>query len=117
MSESFFSASWYRVCDLRPRIRAHVKLHRHLYRERRCYVLEDSVSGRNHRLSSAAHLLIGLLDGERTVQEAWDLVVARLEDDAPTQDETIRLLGLLHLSDALICDVSPDTDQMFRRTR
>jgi putative peptide zinc metalloprotease protein len=59
--------------------------------------------------------IAGLMDGERTAQQIWDLAVSRLGDDAPTQDETIRLLGLLHDADVLVCNVSPDTAELLHR--
>ena len=117
MSQSLFSPSFYRVAQLRPQIRSHARLHRHHYRGQRWYVLQNRTTGRCHRLSPAAHLLIGLMNGERTTQEIWDAASDRLGDDGPTQDETIRLLGLLHRADALRCDVLPDTEEMLRRTQ
>ncbi len=115
MTESLFSQSWYRVAGLKPRIRSHARIHRHDYRDVVWYVLEDSSSGRCHRFSAAAHYLIGLMDGERTVQEIWDAAAARLGDDAPTQDETIRLLGQMHAADVLLCDLPPDSREIFQR--
>jgi len=115
MTESLFSRSWYRVAGLKPRIRGHAKIHRHDYRDEVWYVLEDTSSGRCHRFSVAAHYLIGLMDGRRTLQEIWDAAVARLGDDAPTQDETIRLLGQMHAADVLLCDLPPDSREIFQR--
>ena len=57
------------------------------------------------------------MDGERTTQQIWEVATARLGDEGPTQDETIRLLGLLHSADVLRCDVSPDTVELFRRSQ
>lgn len=115
MAESLFSQSWYRVAGLRPQVRSHARIHRHDYRDEVWYLLEDTSSGRCHRFSAAAHYLIGLMDGERTVQEIWDAAVARLGDDAPTQDETIRLLGQMHAADVLLCDLPPDSREIFQR--
>ena len=115
MSDGFFSASWYRVAGLRPRLRRHVEFHRHRYRGRLWYVLQDHSTGRCQRLTPAAYLLAGLMNGERTTQEVWEAACARLGDDAPSQDETIRVLGLLHFADALRCDVSPDTVEILQR--
>lgn len=117
MSQSTFSPSWYRVAQLRPQIRSHARLHRHVYRGQRWYVLHNSTTGRCHRLSPVAHLLIGLMNGERTTQELWDAAIDQLGDDGPTQDETIRLLGLLYRADALRCDVPTDTAEMLLRTQ
>jgi putative peptide zinc metalloprotease protein len=115
MSGSLYSQSWYRVAGLKPRLRSHARIHRHDYRDAVWYVLEDTSSGRCHRFSVAAHYLIGLMDGARTVQQIWDAAVARLGDDAPTQDETIRLLGQMHAADVLLCDLPPDSREIFER--
>ncbi|MEH6608561.1 MAG: hypothetical protein V7696_04260 [Halioglobus sp.] len=115
MSDSFYSASWYRVAELKPRLRSHARLGRHVYRDRVWYVLQDVASGKSHRFSPAAYRFIGLTDGKRTVQQLWDEISNESGDEAPTQDEVIRLLGQLHAADALICDVVPDSEELFRR--
>jgi putative peptide zinc metalloprotease protein len=117
MSENLFSPSWYRVAQLRPDIRRHVHFHRHHYRGQLWYVLQDPATGRCHRLTPTAYRLMGLMNGRRTTQEIWEAASEQLGDDGPTQDETIRLLGLLHASDVLRADVSPDTAEMFRRSQ
>lgn len=116
-SDSLFSPSWYRVADLRPRLRGHIKVHRHAYRGQRWYVLEDLLSRRMHRFNPAAHYVLGLMNGKRTVQELWDLATNAFGDDAPTQDEMIRLLGQLHSADVLQSEVEPDVAELLRRTR
>lgn len=78
-------------------------------------MLQDHALGRSHRFSPAAHHFIGLMDGERSVQAIWEATCEKLGDDAPTQEEVIRLLGQLHSADALICDVPPDSVELFRR--
>lgn len=115
MSDALFSPSWYRVASLKPRIRAHALIHRHAYRDKVWFVLQDHAAGRSHRFSPAAHHFVGLMDGERTVQQLWEATSARLGDAAPTQEEVIRLLGQLHSADALLCDVPPDGMEVFRR--
>jgi putative peptide zinc metalloprotease protein len=115
VAETLLSASWYRVAALRPRVRAHASFHRHRYRGQTWYVLHDAASGRGHRLSAAAYRLIAAMDGQRTTQQVWDLACEQLGDDAPTQDETLQLLGLLHAADVLQCDLSPDTAELLER--
>src|SRR6187399_1094181 len=115
MAGMLFSPSWYRVAALKPRLRGHVEIHRHSYRDAIWFVLQDHSSGRSHRLTPAAYAFIGLMDGTRTVQNIWDLCNERSGRDAPTQDDVVRLLGQLHAADALICDVPPDTRELFRR--
>ena len=108
MPETLFSASWYRVKDLTPQLRRHAEIHRHLYRGEVWYVLQDPANDRFHRFTPAAHYVIGLMDGGRSVDEIWALATDELGDDAPTQDELIRLLGQLHSADVLQADVPPD---------
>ncbi|HHB76420.1 MAG TPA: hypothetical protein ENK84_07735 [Desulfobulbus sp.] len=112
---SLYSTYWHRVADIRPRLHSHVRLFRHTYRGQDWYVLQDPLSGRQHRFNRAAYTVIGLMDGRRTVQAIWDGTIAELGDEAPTQDETIRLLGQLHAADVLQSDIPADTLEMFER--
>ncbi len=115
MADSLFSPSWYRVAGLKPRLRSHAQVHRHQYRGQVWYVLQDLSSERFHRFSPSAYLIIGLMDGTRTVEEIWNIALVQLGDDAVSQDEVIQLLGQLHSADVLQCDVPPDTAELFRR--
>lgn len=115
MTSTLFSSSWYRVAALKPRLRNHVQIHRHDYRGQVWHVLEDPVGGRVHRFSPAAYRFIGAMDGRRDVDKIWQLLQSVHGDDAPTQDEVIRLLSQLHSADALVSDVAPDSLEVFRR--
>jgi putative peptide zinc metalloprotease protein len=116
MTRSLFSPSWYRVAGLKPRLRSHVEIHRHHYRGDLWYILQDHSSGKYHRFTPAAYLLIGLMDGQRTVDEIWEAGRVRLGEDAPTQEEMIQLLSQLHAVDALQADVVPDTRELLERS-
>ena len=115
MSQSLFSSSWYRVAELRPKLRSHARILRHVYRDKPYFVLDDVINQRVHRFTPETHAVIGLMDGERSVSEIWEVVTETLGDDAPTQDEMIQLLAQLHHSDVLQCDVSPDTEELLER--
>ena len=115
MSDTLFSPSWYRVAELKPRLRTHAQIHRHDYRGKIWFILQDHAAGRSHRFSPAGYRLIGMMDGKRTVQQLWDAINLQTGDQAPTQDEVIRLLGQIHAADALICDATPDSRELFRR--
>jgi putative peptide zinc metalloprotease protein len=115
MSEAFFSPSWYRVATLAPRLRSHAQLHRHRYRGQLWYVLQDRSNERFHRFSPAAYAFIGLMDGQRTVQDIWELYSTKLGDDAPTQPEVVQLLSQLHAADVLQCDIPPDIAELLHR--
>lgn len=117
MSTDLHSTSWYRVAELKPRLRSHVRIHRHHYRGELWYVLEDRVSRRMNRFNAVSHYVIGLMNGQRTVQEIWDSATTKFGDDAPTQDEMIRLLGQLHMAEVLQSEVTPDVSELLRRAQ
>lgn len=115
MADPFFSTSWYRVADLKPRLQPHVDIHRHRYRGHTWYVLHDHATGRVHRFTPASYLLIGNMNGERTLDEIWKAAAVQLEENAPSQDEVVRLLSQLHSSDLLRSDGPPETLELLER--
>ena len=112
---SVFSAHWYRVENLKPRLRAHVRIHRHHYRGERWHVLQDPSTGRTHRFGPHVYFMLALMDGSRSVSEIWNAALSELGDTAPGQNELITLLSQLHASDLLQCDVTPDSTEVFER--
>ncbi len=110
-----FSESWYRVKDLRARLRPSAQISRQYYRGERWYVVRDPAGNQFHRLSDPAYRFVGLLDGRRTVQEAWDLCGGQLADDAPTQPEVIQILSQLHAANLIETTVTADADVLLRR--
>jgi putative peptide zinc metalloprotease protein len=117
MSVGLYSSSWYRVAALRPRLRAHVAIHRQRFRGETWYVVQDHQVGRFHRLSPAAHHAVSLMDGRRTVQRIWEIVSDRLGEDQPTQEDMVRLLALLHGGDLLVGELPPDMDELAQRSQ
>ncbi|MEY8840110.1 PqqD family protein, partial [Cribrihabitans sp. XS_ASV171] len=115
MAESYLSTIWYRVADLQPKLRNHVSVHRHRYRGRAWYVLHDHASGRVHRFTPGAYMLIGQMDGGRTVDEVWRALAEAYDEDAPGQDEVIRLLSRLHQNDLIRYSGSPDVADLLER--
>jgi putative peptide zinc metalloprotease protein len=110
-----FSESWYRVVNLKPRLRGTAQISRQYYRGERWYVVRDAASNQFHRLSDAAYRFVGLLDGSRTVGEAWELVGGTLADDAPTQPEVIQILSQLYAANLVETDIPPDATVLLRR--
>src|SRR5213075_1544520 len=110
-----FSESWYRVADLRARLRPSAQISRPHYRGDRWYVVRDPAGNQFHRLSDPAYRFVGLLDGSRTVEEAWDLAGGQLADDAPTQPEVIQILSHLYSANLIDADVTPDATVLLRR--
>jgi len=117
MAGSLFSPSWYRVADLKPRLRRHTALHRHTYRDRIWWVLQDRITGQFHRFTPEAYELIGRMDGRRSLQEIWDASCARLGDLMPTQQEVIDLLSQLHQANVIQGDRAADIGELHGRRR
>jgi len=112
-----FSESWYRVVNLRPRLRPTAQISRQYYRGERWYVVRDPAGNQFHRLSDPAYRFVGLLDGSRTVGEAWDLVGGQLADDAPTQPEVLQILSQLFAANLIETDVTPDSAVVLKRQK
>ena len=115
MEKSFYSPSWYRVADLKPRLRTQARVHRQRFRGGLWYVVQNRASGHFHRFTPAAYLVVSLMNGERTVDVIWQLACGRLGDDALTQQDVVRLLSQLHQADLLHADVAPDLGEIATR--
>jgi putative peptide zinc metalloprotease protein len=111
----FLSSSWYRVASIRPKLREHVSISRHRYRGSSWYVLHDHVTGRAHRVSTSSYMIVGGLDGTRSVDQLWQDVASRLGEGSPSQDELIQLLAELHAADLLHTEVTPDSAALLER--
>lgn len=110
-----FSELWYRVADFKPRLSTHLVVRRHTYRSQTWFVLGDPASTKYYRFNAAAYRFLGLLDGQRTVQEAWDVCNAQLGDDAPTQRDCLDLLAQLQMYGLLRNDLPIDIQRLRER--
>lgn len=110
-----FHESWHRVAPLRPRLRPAIDMHRQRFRGQIWRVVQDPASNHHFRLNEPAYRFVGLLDGERTVDEAWRACMDRWGDEAPTQGEVIQLLGQLYSANLLSADVPGDAEAVLRR--
>lgn len=117
MANPFHSASWFQVARLRPRLKGHVRVRRHRYRGSIWYVIDDGAAGKSHRFPRGAYELAGRLNGESTVEQLWMLLVERLGEDAPTQDDVIAALGQLHGADLIASDAVPDSGEAHARQK
>lgn len=113
--EPFESPEWYRVADASVALCGDVELSRHVYLGRSWYVLADATSGKVHRITPAAQAFVGRLDGTRSVETVWRLIVGELGEDAPTQGEIVRLLTQLHAADLLAGEDRPLLDDLLER--
>src|SRR5512146_1355736 len=98
MDRATYSQTWDRIGPLRPKLRPGVVVHRRVFRRRRGYVLHDPTANQFFRLDPISYHLLALLDGTRSVDDAWDLTSERFADAAPTQNEVVGLLSQLYQS-------------------
>jgi putative peptide zinc metalloprotease protein len=112
-----FSDLWYRLGSTRPRLSPHAQVTRQRFGGYGSYIVEDPASGNYYRLTESAYFFIGLLDGRRTVDQAWEACNAQLGDDAPTQRECVELLSRLQYYGCLSGDLplAPDMVELRRR--
>jgi putative peptide zinc metalloprotease protein len=110
-----FHEAWYRVADLRPRLLSTVRVYRQHFRGQLWYILENPSNNQFSRVSKEAYRFIGMLDGKRTIAEAWNICNEKLGDAAMTQPEVLELLGQLHSMNLLYVDLPPDSEVLFNR--
>jgi putative peptide zinc metalloprotease protein len=110
-----FSESWYRVASQRISVRAHVQMQRQFFRGEKWYVLCDPFNNQFFRIRPAAYEFVSRLNRRRTVQEVWDECLELFADDAPGQEEVIRLLAQLYHANLLQYELSRDSRQLFDR--
>jgi putative peptide zinc metalloprotease protein len=115
VTRSLFSTRWYRVADLKPRLRPQVRVQRKRWRDQLWFVLTDEATGRHHRINDATYHFIGRCNGLRNVQQIWDAVLQMHSDAASTQDEIVDLLVSLNEAELIQFDRIPDVDSLFQR--
>jgi putative peptide zinc metalloprotease protein len=115
VDNQLYSSHWHRVAEIKPALRKHTKVHRHMYRGAMWFVIEDLAAGRVHRFTPSAYRIIAMMDGRRTVNSIWEAVDEKLGDDAPTQDDIVQLLGKLYTADLILAETPADTKELFKR--
>ncbi len=115
MATSTFSESWYRIAEQRAALRPHVQVRRQYYRGELWYVLQDPINNQFFRLRAAAYDFIGRLSLDKPIGRAWEECLAKHPDDAPGQEDVVRLLAQLYQANLLHSDLPPDSAQLFER--
>lgn len=115
MTQPLVSGSWYRVAPLTPSLVADLRIVRHQVRDQVWHVLVEPGSGRQLRLNPAAYAFAGRCDGHATVEHLWQLLLASGGDDAPTQDDILRLLAQLFRAGMVQFDAAPYLSLLFSR--
>ena len=106
------SQDWYRVAELRPRLRAQIDVALHEYLGTRWYVLLDQASGKTHRLAEAAWAIVRRFDGHRSLDDIWTQLARDNDPDLPPQDEFIELMSRLYDSGIVSVEGVPKAEKL-----
>ena len=106
---------WYRVARTRPRLSVHARVVRQTAGRNTWYIVDDPVSGQYYRISEAAYVFLGVLNGSRTVDDAFETCAAQLGDNSPTQRECFELLSKLQYHGLLTGNQPLGAGQVARR--
>lgn len=110
-----FSESWYRIADQHAALRPHVHVRRQYYRGERWHVLHDPINNQFFRLRPAAYEFVARLRMDRTIEQVWEECLAVHPNDAPGQEDIIRLLAQLYSANLLYSDLPADSAKLFER--
>jgi putative peptide zinc metalloprotease protein len=110
-----FSESWYRIADQHAALRPHIRMRRQFYRGERWYLLHDPVNNQFFRLRPPAYDFVARLRLDRTIEQVWQECLAAHPEEAPGQEDVIRLLSQLYTANLLHSDLPPDSAKLFER--
>ncbi|MGH1372070.1 MAG: hypothetical protein ACRBBW_08555 [Cellvibrionaceae bacterium] len=113
---SLFSQNWYRVEQLKPRLKPQVEITQQQLRGENKYALRDPISGSIQLFSLQAYTVIGLMDGERDLNQIWLMAGDLLKDELPTQEDVVSLMASLYQTDMLYLDVPVNATDLFERS-
>ena len=112
------SESWYRVAQLKPRLRSPVQTFRQFYRDKLWHVLTDPANNEYFRVDENAYYFLGLLDGRRTVAQAWALACSRIwVTPHRLKARRFNCSVALYVCNLIQADMSPDVRGMFDRVK
>lgn len=112
-----YSHEWYRVANLKLRLRPGMSVSRQVVRGLVWHVLTDPYTGRQHRFNESAWRLLAAMDGERTLDQIWRDQLARHGDDAATQPEALRVVTHAYAGQLLIGQVQGDARALVKAQR
>ncbi|MEX0323830.1 MAG: site-2 protease family protein [Puniceicoccaceae bacterium] len=112
---STYSESWFRIAQQRVSLRPHVHIIRQYFRGERWYVLQDPFNNQFFRVRPEAYRFLIRLSPDRTVDAVWHEMFELDPENAPGQEEVIRLLAQLYAANLLHSTLAPDSARLFER--
>lgn len=119
--QALFSEHWHLVRHLRPKLRDSVAALPRLLRGKQWVLLHDAFTQKFIRITPEAWQVIALMNGQRTLDEIWEMACAaghgaRAEHIVGQQD-LVQMLGQLYSSDMLSTQMPADAQEMLARFR
>ncbi len=106
--------AWQSISSMKPQLREHVNIYQQNYRGQDWIILTDEFKESYFRCSQTAYRFLTLLDGARTVEEAYH----ELQNQQPTQIDRADILMLLTnllTADLLYSDHKIEIDELVQR--
>ncbi len=116
-AQGMFSESWHRVAREVVALSPAVNARKQVVHGEVWYVLHDRIQHEFFRVRPAAWAFIARLRGDRSVEEVWEACLELYPDEAPGQEEVIRLLSQLYQHNLFQSTFAPDSAQLFDRYR
>ena len=116
MANTNKSSAWYRVAAVKPQLQGHIIIDRHEYHNHAWFILQDRHKARSHRFNATAYFIISCMNGQRNMQEIWQIAQTRFPEHPPSQDEMIHLLAKLYQAELVQTDSIPDIEELTQRT-
>lgn len=101
MNDLIFSPLWYKVSDLKLKLKEDISIQKQSSMGKIAYILHDRISNKHFRFQGNAYHFIGLINGTRSVDHIWKYLNEKLVDDAPTQTEIVQLIIQLAANDLI----------------
>jgi len=117
MNQQMFSESWHRVATHRAWLQPSVEAQRQTFRGRPWYVLRDPFTNQFYRLPPAAYQFVARLSSKKTIEQVWRECLTFQGEDAPGQEEVIRLLSQLSQANLIVSNLPADSTALFQRFR
>lgn len=110
-----FSESWHRVAELKVGLRPTVEVRVQYFRGEKWYILQDPFNNQFYRFRPEAYSFICRLTPDKTVGQVWNEALELFPEDAPGQEDVIKLLTQLYYANLLYFTSRPDSIKIFER--
>jgi len=107
---------WSHLCELRPQLRQHVRVHVQVYRGEKWFLLQDELSSDHLRLNARAHAVVGRLDGKRSLKTIYKYLVENEFADISVV-EIVDIIGRLQHLGAISNVLDKSTLELFKQYR